>query len=123
MRGSSIAVEGGTDRDMSAAPRKKEGGFSIYDSHLFWDQCPREPDGIVSASFGNQPAGPSLLATAFAFSSAGMGFPVDSAGEEATCSAGGLGSIPGLGRSPTPVFWPGEFHGILSMGSQRVRHD
>ena len=23
---------------------------------------------------------------------------------------------------PTPVFWPGEFHG-LSMGSQRVGHD
>ena len=25
-------------------------------------------------------------------------------------------------RLPTPVFWPGEFHG-LSMGSQRVGHD
>ena len=34
---------------------------------------------------------------------------------------GDLGSIPGLGRSPrrrdgspTPVFWPGEFHGLRS---------
>ena len=34
---------------------------------------------------------------------------------------GDLGSIPGLGRSsgegkdlPTPVFWPGEFHGLYS---------
>ena len=31
-------------------------------------------------------------------------------------------------RLPTPVFWPGEFHGqkaggLQSMGSQRVRHD
>ena len=26
-------------------------------------------------------------------------------------------------RLPTPVFWPGEFHGIWSRGSQRVRHD
>ena len=27
-------------------------------------------------------------------------------------------------RLPTPVFWPGEFHGLYkSMGSQRVRHD
>ena len=26
-------------------------------------------------------------------------------------------------RLPTAVFWPGEFHGQLSMGSQRVRHD
>ena len=36
-----------------------------------------------------------------------------------TCNAGDVGSIPGLGRSPgegkgslTPVFWPGEFHGL-----------
>ena len=26
-------------------------------------------------------------------------------------------------RLPTPVFWPGEFHGLQFMGSQRVRHD
>ena len=42
-----------------------------------------------------------------------------SAGKESACNAGDLGSIPGLGRSPwrrerlpTPVFWPGEFHGL-----------
>ena len=36
-------------------------------------------------------------------------------------NVGDLGSIPGLGRSPggreglpTPVFWPGEFHGLYS---------
>ena len=47
------------------------------------------------------------------------GFPCASAGEESTCNVGDLGSIPGLGRSPgegiglpTPVFWPGEFHGL-----------
>ena len=45
-----------------------------------------------------------------------------SAGEESACSAGDLGSIPGLGRSPgerkrlpTPVFGPGEFHGLYSL--------
>ena len=27
------------------------------------------------------------------------------------------------GTAPTPVFWPGEFHGLQSMGSQRVGHD
>ena len=29
-------------------------------------------------------------------------------------NAGDLSSIPGLGRErlPTPVFWPGEFHGV-----------
>ena len=25
--------------------------------------------------------------------------------------------------TPTPVFWPGEFHGLQSMGLQRVEHD
>ena len=36
-------------------------------------------------------------------------------------NVGDLGLIPGLGRSPgegswlpTPVFWPGEFHGLYS---------
>ena len=49
-----------------------------------------------------------------------MGFPGGSAGKESTCNAGDLGSIPGLGRSLkegkcyTPVFWPGEFHGLYS---------
>ena len=71
-----------------------------------------------------------------------MGFLGSSAGKESSCNAGDLDSIPGLGRSPwrrewlpTPVFWPGEFHGLFhgvakswtcrpqSMGSLRVRHD
>ena len=47
--------------------------------------------------------------------------PNDSAGKESACNAGDLGSIPGLGRYlgegerlPTPVFWPGKFHGRYS---------
>ena len=39
--------------------------------------------------------------------------------KESACNAGDLGLIPWLGRSPwrrerlaTPVFWPGEFHGL-----------
>ena len=63
------------------------------------------------------------------------GFPGGSDGKESDCSVGDLGSIPGLGRSsgegrqPTPVLWPGEFHGQRSlggpqsMGLQRVRHN
>ena len=52
-----------------------------------------------------------------------LGFPCGcgSAGKESTCNAGDLGSIPGLGRFPwrrerlhTPLFWPGEFHGLDS---------
>ena len=34
-----------------------------------------------------------------------------------------IGKIPrGRKPQPTPVFWPGEFHGLF-MGSQRVRHN
>ena len=38
-----------------------------------------------------------------------------SAGKESTCNAGDLGLIPWRReRLPTPVFWPGEFHGLHS---------
>ena len=50
-----------------------------------------------------------------------LGFPGSSAGKESAYNAGNLGSIPGLGRFPwrreslpTPVFRPGEFHGLYS---------
>ena len=48
-----------------------------------------------------------------------MGFPCGSAGKESSCNAGDLCSIPGWEpwrreRLPTPVFWPGEFHGLYS---------
>ena len=61
-----------------------------------------------------------------------MGFPGGSADKESTCNEADMGLILGLGRSPgegkklpTPVFCPGEFHGlyIYSMVSQRVGHD
>ena len=46
-----------------------------------------------------------------------MDFPVGSDSKESACSAGDLGSNPGMGRFPgqgtwlpTPVFLPGEFH-------------
>ena len=55
--------------------------------------------------------------------------PGGSAGKESACTARDLGSIPGLGRSPgegngyTPVFWPGEIHGLYRLYrlSQRVK--
>ena len=52
-----------------------------------------------------------------------LGLPCGSAGKESPCNAGDLGSILGLGRDslswrrerlPTPVFCPGEFHGLYS---------
>ena len=57
-------------------------------------------------------------------------FPCGLVGKESACNVEDLGSNPGLGRTPgegkgylpTPVFWPGEFHG-QSMELQRVGHD
>ena len=53
-------------------------------------------------------------------------FPCGSAGKESACNVGDLGSILGLGRSPgegerllSPVFWPGEFHGLYSPWSRK----
>ena len=51
--------------------------------------------------------------------------------KKSTCNVGDLGLISGLGRFPwrskrlpTPVSWPGEFHGLYSpWGSQRFGHD
>ena len=49
-----------------------------------------------------------------------LDFPGGSDDKESACNVGDLGSIPGLVRSPgegklpTPVFWPGEFHGLYS---------
>ena len=50
-----------------------------------------------------------------------MGFPDSSVSKESACNEEDLGLIAGLGRSlgegnklPTPVFWPGEFHGLYS---------
>ena len=41
--------------------------------------------------------------------------PCGSAGKESACNAGDLGLIPWRReRLPTPVFWPGEFHGLYS---------
>ena len=57
------------------------------------------------------------------------GFPGGSAGKESACSAGDLGSIPGLGRSPGegkgyPLQYPGLENSMdESMGLQRVGHD
>ena len=54
------------------------------------------------------------------------GFPASSAGKESAYNAGDLGSSPGLGRFPwrrewlpTPVFWPGEVHGLDSLWGRK----
>ena len=66
-----------------------------------------------------------LLITLLLFIGA-RGFPGSSTGKESACNAGDPGSIPGSGRSPwrrerlpTPVFWPGEFHGLWSPGGRK----
>ena len=49
------------------------------------------------------------------------GFPNSSVGRESACNEGEQGSIPRSGRPPgegiglpTPVFWPGKFHGLYN---------
>ena len=43
-----------------------------------------------------------------------LGFPGGSGGKESTCNVAGLGSIPWRRRWVlTPVFCPGEFHGLV----------
>ena len=46
----------------------------------------------------------------------GSCFPCGSPGKESACNAGDLGWEDPLqkGKAPTPVFWPGEFHGLYS---------
>ena len=61
-------------------------------------------------------------------------FPCGSAGKESTYNAGDLGLRPGFEtwvgkipwrrqRLPTPVFWPGEFHGLYRSWCCRVGPD
>ena len=65
--------------------------------------------------------GPPILLLIFKYW-VSQGFSGGSDSKESACSAGDLGSIPGLGRSPGegngypfPVFFPGEFHGQRSL--------
>ena len=53
-----------------------------------------------------------------------LGFPGGSAGKESTDNTGDLGLIPGVRRErlPTPVFWPGEFHGLHSPQGRKDSH-
>ena len=60
-----------------------------------------------------------------------MGFPGGSAGKESSCNAGDLGLIPGdpwrgwedpLEKGISPVFWPGELHGLYSPWGRRESH-
>ena len=49
-----------------------------------------------------------------------LGFPCGLSGKESVCNVGGLGSIPGLGRSPgerlpTLVFWCREFQALYRL--------
>ena len=64
-----------------------------------------------------------------------MGFPGGSDGKESACSAGDLGSTPGLGKysgegsgdppqySRLKIPWMEELGQLQFMGSQRVGHD
>ena len=51
-----------------------------------------------------------------------VGFPCGSAGKESACNAGGLGSIPGLGRSPGEgKGYPLQYSGLENSMDSTVR--
>ena len=65
-----------------------------------------------------------LASSEFVQSQGKTSFPGGSDGKEYACSAGDLGSIPGLGRSPgegkwqpTPVLLPGDSQGQSGLGA------
>ena len=59
-----------------------------------------------------------LLEKGWATLSSILGLPCGSSGNESTCNVGDLGWEDPLEKGkatlPTPVFWPGEFHGLYS---------
>ena len=68
-------------------------------------------DLFISCFQGDRKAGQEY---AFCFGHI-LGFPGSSAGKESACNSGDPGLVPRLGRSlPTPVFRPGEFHGLYN---------
>ena len=104
---------------------------SALPSALSWGvagPCPRVAQ--VSGGFGGAPAN-----LVYGLCGSRSGFPGGSEGKASACSAGDLGSIPGLGRSPGEgngnLLWysclenpmDGENCRLQSMGSQRVGHE
>ena len=53
-----------------------------------------------------------------------LGFPCGSAGKESACSAGDLGSVPGLGRSPGEgKGYPFQYSGLENSMDFKVGHN
>ena len=87
------------------------------------------PDSSVGKELPSNAGDPSLIPGSERSPGEGIGYPppvfldfhYGLAGKESACDEEDLDSIPGLGkipwrreRLPTPVFWPGEFHGLYS---------
>ena len=89
------------------------------------------PDSSVGKQSACSAGNPGSIPGSGRSAGEGIGYPLQyswaslmaslGAGKESTCNARNLSLIPGLGRLPwrrvrlpTPVFWPGEFHGLYS---------
>ena len=94
----------------------------IYWTHSMWDLSSPTRDQTYSLHqelriLTTGPSGKSRYSIYIVF-----GLPGGSDSKESACNAGHVSSIPGLGRFPwrrewlpTPVCWPGEFHGQRSL--------
>ena len=95
---------------------------------LLADALPSEPPGIPDSSAGEESSckagDPGPIPGSGRSTGEGTGYPLflgfscDSAGKESACKPGfdpWVGKMPWRReRLPTPVFWPGEFHGLYS---------
>ena len=78
------------------------------------------PDTSVGKESAWNAGDPGLIPGSGRSAREGIGYPLQYSWASLVapaCKAGDLGSIPGLERRerlPTPVFWPGEFHGLYS---------
>ena len=100
------------------------GVFHTASNSLTPAGCP-----ITHSSFGTTYTVLASDPTSERLSHTSWGFPQNSVGKESTCNArrpwfnSWVGKIPWKReRLPTPVFWPGEFHGLYSPWSCKESH-
>ena len=112
-----------------SAVHQSESVIHIHITLLFLISFPfMSPDSSVGKESACNAGDPSLIPGSGRSTGEGKGYllkvswaPCVLLGKESACNSGDLGSNPGLGRFPwrrerlpTPVFWPGEVHGLYS---------
>ena len=109
----------------------------LYPPVLFHQFNPRTPDSSVGKESAYNAWDPGWIPRLRRSTGKGIGYPLQYSWSsfvaqlvKSHLQCGRPGFDPQVGKTPwrrerlpTPVFWPGEFHGIQSTGSQGVRHN